>query len=141
MDPELLVLAGSAASAVVTALSTEVWQQARDGLAGLWRRSHPERAEAVAAEADATRNDLADARASGDTAAQDELRAEWQGRIRRLLAADPAAAAGLRALVDELTPHLPQAVPGTFTQNAQASGNARVYQAGQSIHVTERPLP
>lgn len=135
------MLAGSAASAVVTALSTELWQQARDGLAGLWRRSQPERAEAVAAEADATRSDLADAQACGDTAAEDELRAEWQGRIRRLLAADPQAAAGLRALVDELAPHLPQAAPGTVTQSAQASGSARIYQAGQSIHVTERPVP
>ncbi|MET9250277.1 hypothetical protein [Nonomuraea sp. NPDC003709] len=40
-----LVLA--AATAVVTALSTEGWRQARKAVVALWRRVHPERVPAI----------------------------------------------------------------------------------------------
>ncbi|MFD8597573.1 hypothetical protein ACFV1L_21480 [Kitasatospora sp. NPDC059646] len=135
MDPEIVALAGTAATTLIGAFTTDLWQRATDGIAALWRRCQPERADAVAAEAAATREELANA--AGDPEVAEELRAEWQGRIRRLLASDPAAADQVRALLAELTPDAPQPAGGV-QQQATASGSARIYQAGGSIHITER---
>ncbi|OEJ30585.1 hypothetical protein [Streptomyces subrutilus] len=133
MDPEITALAASAGTALVTALATEAWQSASVGVVALWRRVLPERADAVEAELDATRDDLLDARDEGDKETQAELAAEWQGRLRRLLSAHPEAADELRALLVD-----PQARPPAepaVTQHATASGNSRVYQAGRDMHL------
>ena len=129
-------LAGTAGTTLVSLLSTEVWQRARDGIALLWRRSQPDRADGISAELDATRDDLIAAQVSGDAGTLVELGAEWQGRIRRLLAAHPEAADGLRTLLAELAPAAPAAP--SVTQQATASGQARVYQAGRDQHFTQR---
>jgi hypothetical protein len=82
-------------------MATDAWQRTREGVASLWRRVHPERAEAVAAELDATHEDLVAARTTGDPDTESELEAEWQGRIRRLLTARPEVAEDLQSLLDE----------------------------------------
>lgn len=63
---------------------------------------YPERAEAVGADLDACRDDLLAARAGSDELSEAELRAEWQGRVRRLLVENPEIAGALRALLDEV---------------------------------------
>ncbi|MFC9595609.1 hypothetical protein ACFTUC_38140 [Streptomyces sp. NPDC056944] len=135
MDPEAALLAGTAGATLVSLLTTEAWQRARDGISLLWRRAQPERAEAVAAELDATRSDLLAAEIAGDPDTRDELGAEWQGRIRRLLVTNPEATDALRRLIDELDPTVP--VPSVVTQRATASGDARIYQAGRDQNVTQ----
>ncbi|MEV8035646.1 hypothetical protein [Streptomyces sp. NPDC086182] len=57
---------------------------------------------------------------------------EWQGRLRRLLAAQPGAAVELRALLDELEPR--GSIGRAITQQVTASGRARIYQAGRDQH-------
>ncbi|MFI8351169.1 hypothetical protein [Streptomyces sp. NPDC085596] len=136
MDLEMAALAATAGTTLVSSLTTEVWQQARDGIASLWRRSQPERADAITAELDATRDELVAARDSSDAGTPSELGAEWQGRIRRLLVAHPEAADGLRTLLAELAPATP--VTPSVTQHATASGYARVYQAGRDQNFNER---
>ncbi|MGP3683692.1 hypothetical protein ACTVZO_03110 [Streptomyces sp. IBSNAI002] len=136
MDPEITALAASAGTALVTALATEAWQSASAGLVTLWRRVLPERADAVEAELDATRDDLLDAHGEGDHETRAELAAEWQGRIRRLLSAHPEAAGELRALLIDPQPQ-PPAAPAV-TQHATASGESRVYQAGRDMHLGPR---
>ncbi|WP_405552691.1 hypothetical protein [Streptomyces sp. NBC_01171] len=136
MDPELAALAATAGTTLVSSLTTEVWQRARDGIASLWRRSQPERADAITTELDTTRVDLMAARDGGDGGTPEELGAEWQGRIRRLLVAHPETADDLRSLLAELTPAA--AVTPSVTQHATASGQARVYQAGRDQNFTER---
>ncbi|MFJ5224111.1 hypothetical protein [Streptomyces sp. NPDC088400] len=136
MDPEMAALAGTAGTTLVSLLTTEVWQRASDSIVSLWRRSQPDRADAITAEIDATRNDLIAARADGDAGTSAELGAEWQGRIRRLLVAHPEAADGLRALLAELAPAAP--VAPSVTQHASASGHARVYQAGRDQNFNHR---
>ncbi|MFJ8730979.1 hypothetical protein [Streptomyces bauhiniae] len=136
MDPELAALAATAGTTLVSALTTEVWQRARDGIASLWRSSQPERADAITAELDTTRVDLMAAQGGGDAGTPSELGAEWQGRIRRLLVAHPEAADDLRSLLAELTPAA--AVTPSVTQHATASGQGRVYQAGRDQNFTER---
>ncbi|MFI9030263.1 hypothetical protein [Streptomyces sp. NPDC053560] len=137
MDPEIATLAGTAGTTLVTLMATEAWQGVRDGVVGLWRRARLDRADAVSAELEAAREDLLAARDSADEETEEELRRDWQGRIRRLLAARPDVADDLRALLDEVSPDAAPAAP-VITQHATASGSARVYQAGRDQHIRER---
>jgi hypothetical protein len=136
MDPETALLAQSAGVTLVTLMTTDAWVRTREGITQLWRRMQPHRAEAVAAELEATREDALAADEADDQETLDELHLEWQGRLRRLLAAQPRAAVELRGLLDELEPS--GATGPVVTQHASASGNARIYQAGRDQHNAER---
>lgn len=131
MDPELTTLAQGASLTLVTLMATDAWERTRDGVVALWRRARPERADAVAAELDSTREDLA-----ADPGAEDELAAEWQGRIRRLLVDRPEVSVELRSLLDELAPGAAPAP--AVSQHATATGDSRIYQAGRNLRITER---
>jgi hypothetical protein len=122
MDPELAELTSAAALKVVEQLTTEAWRTMVSAVGALWRRVHPDRAAAVEADVVETRD-----AALADPSAQADLVAEWQARLRRLVAADPAVAAELRALVGTST-HV--------TMTATASSRARIVQAGRDVHVT-----
>lgn len=138
VDPQVVALAGTAGTTIVTLMATDVWQRTRDGVTAIWRRVHPDRADAVAGELDLTRDEILAARNAGDTQTEAELQAEWQGRVRRLLQADPAIAADLRTLLDELSPD--SATSGDVYNvqlHARATGNGRVYQAGRDQHIKE----
>jgi hypothetical protein len=139
VEPEIAALASTAGTTVVTLMATDAWERTRDAVASLWRRVHPERADTVVAELDATREDLASAseESGGDDELLDELRAEWRGRIRRLLTARPEVAGELRRLLDELDPDASSRAPAV-QQSATASGQARIYQAGRDQHFGER---
>lgn len=136
MDPEITALAQGAAVALVTSMATDAWQAAREGMIRLWRRLQPQQAGMVAAELEAGQAEATAALADDDQELLEELRAAWQGRFRRLLAATPDAAAQVRDLLRELTPEAPGAVRAV-TQHATASGRARIYQAGGDQHITE----
>ncbi|WP_328724808.1 hypothetical protein [Streptomyces sp. NBC_00259] len=136
MEPEIAALASAAGTTIVTLMATDAWQRTREGITSLWRRFHPERVEAVAAELDAAHDDLLASHTTGDPDTERELAAEWQGRIRRLLTARPEVAEELRTLLDELDPRA--ATAPAVAQQATASGHARIYQAGRDQHVTER---
>ncbi|GGV11677.1 hypothetical protein [Streptomyces griseoflavus] len=139
MDPEIVALAGTAGTTVVTLMVTNAWESARDGMVALWRRFQPARAESVGEELAAGREELLLARRAGDAEAEAELTAEWQGRVRRFLLAQPEAADELRRILDELNPSLPEE-PETrpVRLQARASGSARIYQAGRDQHITGR---
>ncbi|MFG3366591.1 hypothetical protein ACIPWY_11855 [Streptomyces sp. NPDC090032] len=134
MEPEIAALAGTAGTTLVTLLATDTWHSIRDGLVSLWQRVRPDRAPAIADELGATRDELLAAQAEGDREAEAEVRAEWQGRIRRLLAAHPELTEDLRAMLAELAPD-DVAVPAV-TQHATASGQARVYQSGRDMRIS-----
>ncbi|WP_086810338.1 hypothetical protein, partial [Streptomyces reticuliscabiei] len=91
MDPEVTVLAQSAGTTLVALMATDAWHRARDGITQLWRRTQPERAEIVAAELETGREDVLAAVATDDQETLDEVRHQWQGSVRRLLVARPAA--------------------------------------------------
>ena len=139
VDPEIAALAGSAGTTVVTLMATDAWQRVREGVVGLWRRAYPDRAEAVGAELDSTRADLMAARAAGDTRSEEELHGEWQGRLRRLMTAEPSVVDDLRLILDEFNSlTVDPSVPAQpILMRASASGHGRVYQAGRDQHITE----
>ncbi|MGY0070985.1 hypothetical protein ACWZEH_30265 [Streptomyces sp. QTS137] len=136
MDAEVALLAQSAGTTLVALMATDAWQHVRDGVTQLWRRTQPERAETVAAELEAGREDALAAAAADDQETLDELRLQWQAMVRRLLIARPAAIEELRALLDQLDPG--GSVARQIAQHATASGQARVYQAGRDQHIAER---
>lgn len=147
VDAELVALANTAGTTIVTLLATDAWEKAKYAIGALWRGELPDRTEAVEAELADARSKLVAARTARDEAREHvlvgELAAEWQGRLRRLLTARPEVAAQLRRLLDEeLTPALPpagQMSTGNVEMRAKASGHGRVYQVGQgSQHITER---
>ncbi|MGW0698827.1 hypothetical protein ACWD0A_05715 [Streptomyces sp. NPDC002867] len=131
MDP----LAAAAATALVGAMATDAWQQARTSAVELWRRVHPERVPAVEAELAEVRAEVLEARQSNDPETEGHLASDWQRRLQRLLREDPDLARELRRVLDEeLTPLLPTAEDrshhGTLVQEARASGGSHIYQAG-----------
>lgn len=130
-------LALAAATALVSVLATEGWQDGRRAVVALWRRARPEQAPAVEADLAEARTELLAAREAGDEQAEQALVVEWRQRLRRLAAADPEAARELRRIVDEeLTPLLPPAGrQTTVNQNATVSGFGRVNQAGHDIRI------
>ena len=58
MDAEVALLAQSAGTTLVALMATDAWHRARDGITQLWRRTQPERAETVAAELEAGREEV-----------------------------------------------------------------------------------
>ena len=61
VDP-IVVAAGTA---LVSAMATEVWQQARASVVALWRRVHPQQADTVEADLEGLRAQVLDARQAG----------------------------------------------------------------------------
>lgn len=132
MDPELVALAGTAATTVVRLLATDGWEKAKQAIGTLWRRARPDRAERVEGAVSDSREDLLAALDRGDDTVERELIAQWDSQIRRLLAADPDAAALLAELIErELKPALAaNTVSHNTTTTVQASA-----QHGMSIAI------
>ena len=140
MDSEVTALVSTGATTIVGLLATDGWEQARTAVGALWRRVHPERAEAVLADLDETRSTLLAARAAGDEQAGLALIGEWQGRLERLLTAFPDLAVEVRrVMVQELGPALAAAggARSTVEMHAHASDQGKVYQAARDLHINE----
>lgn len=139
-----MALASAAGTAVVTALTTDLWERAGSATSALWKRVYPERADTVEADLLETRELLLAARErseDGEQELEEGFTDEWRGRFRRLLAARPDLAQELREVLDnELTPALPAQGPnaGGVVFHAAPTGHARVYQAGRDQNITER---
>jgi hypothetical protein len=108
MDP----VVQAAGTALVQAMATDAWTQARQAVTRLWRRVHPGHGERVGGDLDELRAQVLRARAGGDAQTEQALEGAWQLRLQELLRMDPALAADLRQVLDQvLTPAAAQ--PGT----------------------------
>lgn len=136
MDPQVAALAGTAGTTIVTLMATDAWQRTREGVVAIWRRVQPERADSVASQLAETRDELLAARTGEDPQTESDLQAEWQGRVRRLLLADPSVADSLRELLNEVSPSASTS-ENAVHMSAYASGNGRVYQAGRDQRIHE----
>lgn len=143
MDPELVGLASAAAATVVHLLTTADWERAQTSMGVLWRRVYPDRANRVESELEESREELLAARQDADDPAaaervEAELVGEWQGRLRRLLAAEPGLAAELRRiLADDLGPEPPHSRNESSVRvSVRASDSSRVYVAGRDQRIT-----
>lgn len=137
MDAQLVALAASGASALVGAMVTDAWAQARGQVVGLWRRHCPAQAEAVEAELVSSQEELA-ATAESEELLRVRLEGRWQGRLERLLeeaAESGRAAADLRATADVIS-GLTASGAGSVVQNVRAGRDA--YTAARDLHVGVR---
>jgi hypothetical protein len=135
MDAEITAVASTAATTVVKLLATAGWEQVKAAVAGLWRRAHPERVETVRAELAQSRTGVLAARQAGDEQVEVKLAGEWSGRLRRLVATDPALAdepPQLSVVLADVDP----VWGATITLRAAAFGSGRVHQAGRDLHIT-----
>jgi hypothetical protein len=104
MEAELASLAVAGATALVTQMVTDGWEQARDRVVAFFTRGREGEGEVVQAELEESRAELVAAREANDEEMAADVQAEWRARLRRTLRADPSAAAELQALLDELMP-------------------------------------
>ncbi len=135
MDP-IVVAFGTA---LVGAMATDVWQQARASVVALWRRVHPQQADTVEADLEGLRAQVLDARQTGRADTEQVLTGVWQGRLQQLLLDEPAVAAELRRVLDNtLTPALTpteQARIGTLIMMGNSHGSSTFTQvAGNQIN-------
>lgn len=143
MEAELAGLAASGATTVVGLMASDAWTQVRTRLARFFARDGAEGAqEAAGDDLERSREELAEARQAQDAGTEDDVRAEWRLRLRRMLQADPAAADELRRLLAELAPEPPAAGAATYyTVNSTRGGvfHEAVIQAGSITYHGMRP--
>lgn len=107
METELVALAAAGATALVQQMATDGWTAARDRMVAFFAGRGSATPASVEEDLETGRAELAAAQRNEDEQLVADVRSEWRTRLRRTLAADPAAAAELRALLDELTPATP----------------------------------
>ncbi|MFC8077372.1 hypothetical protein ACFUN8_17785 [Streptomyces sp. NPDC057307] len=107
MEAELVALATAGATALVQQMATDGWTAARDRVTAFFAGRGSATPDSVEEDLETGRAELVAAQRDEDEQLMSDLHAEWRTRLRRTLAADPTAAAELRALLDELTPTAP----------------------------------
>lgn len=136
MDADLAALWSAAATTLVSLMTTDSWERAKAGFAGLWRRFSPGQASAVEVDLEAARSAAVTAWQAGDEETMTELAAEWRSRLRRAAGADEEFLAELRRLVEEFRPLLAVSSAAPVVMIARASGSSRINQAGRDQTVT-----
>ncbi|MFE6083638.1 hypothetical protein [Streptomyces virginiae] len=136
MDP--VTLAAAAGSALVGAMATDTWTQAKAAIAGIWGRFRPDRVAVVEQDLDELRLEVLATREHNDTATRDALAADWQQQLARLLRQNPDLADDLQRVLDDvLTPSLAEEERGHVYQQiniARDRGRAFGVQGGNLIY-------
>ena len=96
------------ATALVAAMATDTWQEARSAVVALWQRVRPSRQDdSVEEDLDALRVRVLSAGQESRPEIERALMSVWQGRIEELLLDHPEHAVQLRRVLDQtLTPML-----------------------------------
>ncbi|MEU1405602.1 hypothetical protein ABZ471_25125 [Streptomyces sp. NPDC005728] len=136
MNDELTVLAEAGAAAVVTAMATDLWQETRNTVVGLFRRSGRGRRAALATQLDANAALVRDAEDPDQV--RRTLFAYWALELAALLRDDPAG----RDAVARLAAAVGSGREPSFRQTITARDSATVFavQHGtQNAHGPDRP--
>ncbi|MCX4693662.1 hypothetical protein [Streptomyces sp. NBC_01408] len=126
MDAELTALAQAGAAAVVTAMTTDLWQSTRDTVIGLFQRADRSRQTAIEAQLDGN------AALVRDSAIPDDVRRTlfglWVLELTELLRQDPSCREPLTRLADEADRAFPADRPlVSFGQTNAARDSGRVF--------------
>lgn len=134
MDPVVM----AAGTGIVEAIAGDTWQQVREAVAGLWRRVRSHDVDGVETELDDLRAQVLRARHDGDAATEKALEGLWQVKLSQLLSANPAVAADLRRVLDQvLTPALStggQARIGAILMTGTSHDTSTFTQIGNQIN-------
>lgn len=125
MEAELVTLAAAGATALVQQMATDGWTAARDRMVAFFAGRGSATPASVEEDLETGRAELVAAQRDEDEELAADVRAEWRTRLRRALAADPAAAAELRSLLDELAPAAPAPQHVTTVHNTMSGGVVR----------------
>ncbi|MCX4541561.1 hypothetical protein [Streptomyces sp. NBC_01565] len=137
MDPQIVAVAGATGTAIVSAMATDGWQRARDGVVALWQRFRPESADAIHEDFEENRRVLVGSLQAGDEHAHAALVAAWNGHLLGLLVARPQALDDLRQLNAVLAQEHTSGAHPSLNMTANASGNGQVFQAGRDQKITQ----
>lgn len=128
MDAEITEIATRGATVLAGLMVTSAWDRVKPRVAAMFGR----RAESVAEELDETQAELIAAQEGDSESAARSAQGEWEPKLRRLLANDPAMVTQLLAILDEFAPKQgDQAANVTIINNTIKDGNHQnVIQAG-----------
>ncbi|NEA83034.1 hypothetical protein G3I30_29235 [Actinospica acidiphila] len=136
MDPALLAVATSGANALVSLMTTDLWERAKVGVSSIFSR-FSKSASSVPDELENSRGELiASAERDDLPETTEELQQMWVGKFRRLLVEHPEAAAELQEIITLWRDHARDndINPGnTIHQTATAYDNSRIYQQGSGV--------
>ncbi|GAA2383076.1 hypothetical protein GCM10010170_091840 [Dactylosporangium salmoneum] len=134
----LLPIVTTGGTTLMTAVATDVWNVARDGIARLFRHAGERRATLVSGWLD----EDAAAITAADGVARDELRqrlaSTWQTRLADLLAEYPEAAEELQGLTTRVREALP-APQQQYIQNINASAQGATAQGVMFGNIINHP--
>jgi hypothetical protein len=134
MDP----IVQAAGTALIQAIVTDAWQQVAQAITGLWRRVHPRNADQVGRDLGELRRQALQAHTDSDTVTEQALEGAWQLKLQELLNADPALAAELRQVLDQvLTPALSaagQARIGAILMTGTSHDSSTFTQIGTQVN-------
>ncbi|MCJ1677912.1 hypothetical protein MTF65_11270 [Streptomyces sp. APSN-46.1] len=137
MVPQIVAVAGAAGTAIVSAMATDGWQRARDGVVELWQRFRPESADSIHEDFEENRRVLVDSLQAGEEHTHAALVAAWNGYLLGLLVAQPQALDALRQLNAVLAQENTGGAHPSLNMTAHASGNGQVFQAGRDQRITQ----
>ncbi|MEU1934604.1 hypothetical protein ACH49O_12975 [Streptomyces coeruleorubidus] len=136
MDPALLAVASTSANALVSLMTTDLWERAKGRVAHIYTRL-AKSPEALEQELEESRTELGTSTERGDLdETTTEMQQMWKGKFRRLLADHPEAAAELEDLVSLWQQISEDKAPGAgskINQTATANDNSRIYQQGSGV--------
>jgi hypothetical protein len=144
VEAELLSLAETAGTRLVTALASTAWEKISEAVTGLWRSHRGDEAERVASSLADTREGILSAQGPSDLLVRRFAVDAWQARFRELLAEQPDAEAELRRLVESgfqpAAPATASAWTGDVRTDNRAWDGGTIYNVGQgTLHVTGTP--
>lgn len=130
-------LAAAGATALVQQMATDGWTAARDRVVAFFAGQGSATPESVEEDLETGRAELVAAQGDEDEELMADVQSEWRARLRRALLADPAAAAELRSLLNELTPTAPTTYQALAVQNTISGGTVHgtVIQTGSTGRV------
>lgn len=136
MDPALLAIATSSANALVSLMTTDLWERTKNGVSELFSR-FSKSSEIVERELEDSRNELT---ASTDRDDLEDTTAEmqqlWRGKFRRLLTEYPDAAEDLKNIItlwQNSSGDTNVESGNVIHQTATAHDSSRIYQQGSGI--------
>ncbi|MFJ8827895.1 hypothetical protein ACIREE_39980 [Streptomyces sp. NPDC102467] len=104
MEAELMALAASGATTLVQQMAADSWTGARSRIVAFFARNRRGEEADIEGQLETSRRELAMAVEAGDETTVADVEAEWRTQLRRILRDNPAEAAQLRVVLDNLAP-------------------------------------
>ena len=133
MDAQLIALAAAGASALVGAMVTDGWAQAKAATVAFWRRHRPTRADAVEQVLESTRAEIVAVDEAGRPVLAARVEGRWQERFESMIEEHPEIAGELAELLEYLRKVGSPGFTRLNVQRVEAAHDA--YVAGNDLRV------